>query len=144
MRLVWDTCALVSLVRSAETFHADAYEVWEEHRESVSIFPALAYFEFQATVNAIRLRGDKAIRQMFLLDGKNIVLPLDQAFITRCDEAGLADRFPTLKGGDLVFACAAALEEATLVTYDDKLREAASAAGIPVLPGPRRWELLKV
>jgi hypothetical protein len=132
MRLVWDTCALVSLVRSADSNHLAAYEIWEEHREQVSIFPALAYFEFQATVSAIRRDGGKAIREMYLLDDKNIVLPLDAEFVHRCSDANLADQFPNLRGGDLVFACAAALEKAALVTFDIRLRK--NATGLTLLP----------
>lgn len=132
MKLVWDTCALFALVRSAEVHHSAAHAVWEEHRDKVSIFPALAWFEFQATVNAVRRNGGKAIRDMFLLDDKNIVLPLDDQFVRRCSEANLPNRFPRLKGGDLVFACAAALENAALVTFDLQLR--ANATGLTILP----------
>lgn len=132
MKLVWDTSALIALVRTAEVHHGIATEIWEEHRDEVSIFPALAYFEFQAAVNAIRRAGWKAIREMYLMDKKNIVLPLDAEFVQRCAEANLADRFSNLRGADLVFACAAALENATLVTFDVKLRR--DATGLLLLP----------
>lgn len=132
MRLVWDTSALLSLVRSADVNHYAAYSIWEEHREHVSIFPALAWFEFQASVSAIRRRGEKAVREMYLLDAKNIVLPLDQSFIERASTALLAERFSNLRGADLVFACAAALESATLVTFDNQLRD--NVPGVVLLP----------
>jgi len=43
----------------------------------------------------------------------------------------LVERFKSLRGADLVYACAAALERATLVTFDQKLK---SAFGWDTLP----------
>ena len=59
---------------------------------------------------------------MAVLDRKNIVLPIDQAFVERCAELDLANRFLSLRGADLIYACAATLEVATAVTFDKALR----------------------
>jgi hypothetical protein len=47
MRLVWDSSALVAMVRIDDPHHEAANGVWKENEECVSIFPSLAWFEFQ-------------------------------------------------------------------------------------------------
>lgn len=133
MKLVWDASALVSLAMMDDANHQAAYEVWEEHRSTVSIFPALAWFEFQATVSKLsQSRGRLRSRELYILNEKDILLPLDQEFLKQCTDQKLADQFPTLRGADLVYAYAAHLTCASLVTFDKGMRK--GAVGIICLP----------
>lgn len=132
MKLVWDASALVSLAMMDDANHQAAYDVWEEHRATVSIFPALAWFEFQATVSRLSQSGRRRSRELYILDEEDILLPLDQEFLRQCTEMKLAERFPTLRGADLVYVCAAYLMGAALVTFDKGMRK--GAIGIVCLP----------
>ena len=130
MRLVWDASALIAMINTRDAHHPRAYEVWEEHREAISIFPALAWFEYLAFANRRQREGSGAFRQMYILDEKNIVLSIDQSFIRRCSDQQLDLKFGSLTGADLVYACAAFLENARLVTFDNALR----SCGLECLP----------
>ena len=131
MRLVWDASALVAVVNVNDVHHQEAYSVWQRHENDVSIFPALAWFEYQAVVSRLRREGKSIQRNLHLLDHKNIVLPIDQDFVEKCAAMKLADMFSSLRGADLVYACMAASEGAFLVTFDKALRQ---TAGLSVLP----------
>ena len=122
------------MVRIDDPHHEHAYSIWETYETDISIFPTLAWFEFQATISRLRREGKRAQRDLYLLDGKNLILPIDQTFIERCAQEDLANRFNNLRGADLVYACAAALENAALVTFDTAFRE---INGRSVLPAPR-------
>jgi predicted nucleic acid-binding protein len=136
-KLVWDASALIALVTIGDRFHQAAYLLWEENRDAVSIFPAIAWFELQAAQNfrAARRAEGRSIqvgsRNLYILDDKNRVLPIDTDFVQRCNSARLYERFAHLKGCDLIYACAAALEGATVVTFDRKIRQ---CDGLSVLP----------
>lgn len=119
------------MISMSDVHHQTAYWIWQEHREDVSIFPALAWFEYQAVASRLDREGAKLTRELYLLDGKNIVLPMDQEFIQRCASENLVTRFSSLRGADLVYACAAALENATLVTFDQGLRKSVGLVFLP-------------
>jgi predicted nucleic acid-binding protein len=131
MRLIWDASALVAIVTISDAHHHDALAVWVDHKHDVSIFPALAWFEFQATISRLRREKKAASRGLNLLDHKNVVLPIDNDFVRRCAVNKLVERFTTLRGADLVYACAAVLEDAALVTFDSALRK---LEGLTILP----------
>lgn len=119
------------MINNSDAHHQAAYELWVEHREVLSIFPALAWFEYQAAVNRLKSEGAQVTRFIYMIPGRTHVLPIDDSFIQRCTERKLIERFKSLRGADLVYACAAALERATLVTFDQKLK---SAFGWDTLP----------
>jgi predicted nucleic acid-binding protein len=131
MRLVWDASALIAVINVSDAHHQAAYSLWLEHRRSVSIIPSLAWFEYQAAGNRLKREGAKVSRLIYMDEGTTRSLPIDDAFIRRCSDQKLMERFTSLRGADLVYACAAALERATLVTFDDKLK---AAFGLNTLP----------
>jgi predicted nucleic acid-binding protein len=130
-KLLWDASALIAVISISDAHHQAAYELWVEHREVLSIFPALAWFEYQAAANRLESEGTQVTRFIYMIPGRTRVLPIDDSFIQRCTQRKLIERFKSLRGADLVYACAAALERATLVTFDQKLK---SAFGWDTLP----------
>lgn len=130
-KLVWDASALVAMINVSDAHHQAAYDLWLGHRNVLSVFPALAWFEYQATANRLESEGVRVTRLIYIVDGRTRILPIDDSFVKRCSERKLAERFKSLRGADLVYACAAALERATLVTFDQKLK---SAFGWDTLP----------
>jgi predicted nucleic acid-binding protein len=105
-------------VHSRDSHHLACYSFWKNHQTDVHVFPALAWFEVQATLSRIERGGGRVLREMYLLDEKNYVLDIGEAFIQRAVAENLHNRFSTLRGADLVFACAAVIERASLVTCD--------------------------
>lgn len=131
-RIVWDASALIALASMADAHHRAAHEVSESHGQAAWIFPAIAWFEFQAAMSRLeRVERRKSQRELYILDHKNFVFPIDLDFTRRVAEAGLAKRFNELTGADLVYACVSALMDAPLLTFDRKLR---AAAGLTILP----------
>lgn len=128
-KLLWNASALVAAVNTEDSHHRAAYGFWDDHESCVHVFPAIAWFEFQATQSRLQGEGRKALRQLYVLDNKNYVLPIDLAFIRRCSEEKLPERFSTLRGADLIYACAAVVEEAELVTFDQAFSKLGSKHG---------------
>jgi hypothetical protein len=103
---------------------------------SLGLRSSAAWRSVSASGSANRLgpfggEGAKVTRFIYLIPGRTRVLPIDDSFIQRCTQKKLVARFKSLRGADLVYACAAALERATLVTFDQKLK---SAFGWDTLP----------
>ena len=121
-KYVWDTSALISMFRSFDPHHFACYSFMRDREDDVHVFPAISWFEWQATLSRMKREGEQVMRDIYLLDDKNYMLPIDQAFISKADELGLHFRFSALKGADLVYACAAVIEGATLVTRDGHFR----------------------
>ncbi|HPI49206.1 MAG TPA: PIN domain-containing protein [Hyphomonadaceae bacterium] len=142
-RFVWDTSAIVNLKEDGDnTKRADHSLYYSEastfHKVLTDgfattprqfIFPATTLFETQATVSATnRDRSQRGKRNMlpefYLLGERDIVYPIDQTFVKRAAQAELFSRpgFDRLKGGDLIIACVAYLEDAYLVTRDKDFR----------------------
>jgi predicted nucleic acid-binding protein len=106
------------MVRSIDPYHLSCYQFIKEHEDDIHIFPAIAWFEWQASLSRMERAGERILRDLYLLDEKNYVLDINLAFIRKAAELELHLRFATLRGADLIFACAAVIEEATLVTRD--------------------------
>ena len=131
MKLVWDASALVAVIRVSDAHHQQAYGLWLEHKTALSIIPALAWFEYQATANRLKREGARMSPLIHLDESTTKLLPIDLAFIRRSSGRMLPDRFDMLRGADLVYACAAALEDATLVTFDTRLKQAFGSNTLP-------------
>jgi predicted nucleic acid-binding protein len=106
------------MARSLDPHHFGCYQFIKEHENDIHVFPAIAWFEWQASLSRMERNGEKILRDLYLIDDKNYVLDIDRSFIARADDLQLHLRFSTLRGADLIFACAAVLEDATLVTRD--------------------------
>jgi predicted nucleic acid-binding protein len=117
-KFVWDTSALLAMHHSLDPHHLACYQFMREHEEDTHIFPTLAWFEVQATLSRIEGGGRQVSRELYLMNGRNYSVDLDYGFMRQCLDGELHLRFRKLRGADLVFACAAVLERATLVTCD--------------------------
>jgi predicted nucleic acid-binding protein len=106
------------MARSFDPYHLSCYQFMREHENDTHIFPVIGWFEWQATLSRIERDGEKVLRDLYLIDEKNYVLYIDSSFVKKAHELGLHLKFSSLRGADLIFACAAVIEDATLVTRD--------------------------
>jgi predicted nucleic acid-binding protein len=106
------------MARSRDPHHLSCYQFFKEHENDIHVFPAIAWFEWQATLSRMEREGEKILRELYIIDEKNYVLDIDKSFIKKADELQLHVRFSSLRGADLIFACAAVIENASLVTRD--------------------------
>jgi hypothetical protein len=100
-KYVWDASALMALINSKEQGHEACYSFMKNQEQHVHIFPATAWFEYQAAQLRKEREGRKPYRELYLLDQKNILYLIDDLFIKKVDEHQLHLRFPKLRGGDL-------------------------------------------
>ena len=141
-KFVWDASALIATVNSRDPNHIECYSFWEDNKEATFLFPAIAWFEFQATQSRALREGKKALRELYILDEKNRVVDIDNQLVGDVAKAGLHERFSKLRGADLIYACIAALEDAPLVTVDKhfarieglKVVLLGDAAPVPTMP----------
>ncbi|WP_369176779.1 hypothetical protein [Candidatus Thiodubiliella endoseptemdiera] len=126
-KFVWDTSAIVNIKEpNAEgyspgnSFYEDFNDGWIEG-EYLNIFPTLAVFEIQATVSKKHRKGQRILRDFYLMDDNAISYDVNQELITKSIDLFTLDGFNNLQGADLVFACIAHVEDAYLVTMDRKL-----------------------
>jgi predicted nucleic acid-binding protein len=122
-KFVWDTSALISAVRSHDPFHLSCHQFMQEHAQDIHVFPTIAWFELQATLSRLERDGKRVLRELYLIDEKNYVLDIDIAFIQKASDQNLHIKFSSLRGADLIFACAAVIERATLITRDRSFLE---------------------
>ncbi len=118
-KYVWDNSALVAMTNSDETKHTSCYSFFKNHPDATHIFPTIASMEYQAVQSAkIRNKGVKASRELYVLGGKNRVYNITHKFVKKCASNQLHEKFQTLRGMDLIYACVAYLEDAILITLD--------------------------
>jgi len=63
--------------------------------------------------------GENILRDFYILDENSIVYNIDQDFVRKSYDIVMTDGFSKLRGADLIFACIAYLEKASLVTLDN-------------------------
>jgi predicted nucleic acid-binding protein len=126
-KFVWDTSAIINIKEpNAEgyspgnSFYKDFSDGWIEG-EYLNIFPALAVFEVEATVSKKHRKGEKILREFYLMGENAILYDVNQELISKSIDLFALDGFDKLQGADLVFASIAHVEDAYLVTMDRKL-----------------------
>jgi hypothetical protein len=115
-KLVWDTSALLNIKEP----NAEGYSPGHSHYADFSggwipgpylnIFPALGYFELQASISRKHREGGRMLREFYLLDEHSIVYPIDQSLIERSNALIAQPGFDKLRGADVIFACIAFLD----------------------------------
>lgn len=80
-KYVWDASALIAAVNSRDANHGECYSFWKNNEEAAYIFPAVAWFEFQAAQSRIMREGKKALRDLYILDGKNRIVEIDTKLV---------------------------------------------------------------
>jgi hypothetical protein len=123
-RFVWDTSALLNIKEPDARGYSPGYSFYKDFSDAVfpgpyfNIYPTSAVFELQASISRAKREGRNILRDFYVVGENSVVYPIDQDLIYRCadlfDKAG----FSNLRGGDLIFACIAYLEDAYLVTLD--------------------------
>jgi predicted nucleic acid-binding protein len=136
-RYVLDASVLVSMVNSDDSQHFSCYSFFRNHDDDGKahwVVPGFILFEFQATQSR-RHRERKPLSQYEVfrhtpLNYENTELyPVTKKFLKKVYELDLYNVFSRLRGGDLLYACIASIEDIPLVTHDqdfdrysDKLR----------------------
>lgn len=123
-KFVWDTSALLNLKEADKQGFSPAYSLWKDLSDGwiegpyQNILPAVGYFELQASISRRSREGDTILREFYILGEHEQTYPIDLDLIRRSNELVKESGFNKLRGGDLMFACIAHLEDAWLVTLD--------------------------
>jgi hypothetical protein len=153
-KFVWDTSAIINIKEPNAQGYSPAHSLFKDLSDGcipgpyLNIFPTLAVFEVSAAVSRKLRDGRSILREFYLLDDNSVLYDLDSALIRNCHELFARPGFDQLRGADLVFACIAHLESATLVTLDGAFEKHVSHS-IDVLDlrnsliKPRYWERFK-
>ena len=126
-KFVWDTSAIINIKEpnadgysAGHSFYKDFNDGWIEG-DYLNIFPALAVFEVEATVSKKHRKGEKILREFYLMGENAILYDVNQELISKSIGLFTLEGFDKLQGADLVFASIAHVEDAYLVTMDKKL-----------------------
>ena len=123
-KFVWDTSAIINIKEPNGEGYSPGHSLFKDLSEGWipgpyrNIFPTLAVFEVQAAVSRKLRDGASILREFYLLDENSTLYDLDDALIRKSHELFARPGFDQLHGADLVFACIAHVEGATLVTKD--------------------------
>ena len=123
-KLVWDTSAIINIKEPNEQGYSPGHSLFNDLSDGwiagpyLNFFPTLAVFEVSAAVSRKLREGQSILREFYLLDENSALYDLDTAVIRKSHELFGLLGFDQLRGADLVFACIARLESATLVTLD--------------------------
>ncbi len=124
LKLVWDTSAIVNIKEPDGSGYSPGHSLYKDLDDGwidtpyQNIFPTLAVFEVAATVSRLQRKGQRMLREFYLMNEHSVLYNVDSAFIEKSRELYAAPGFSVLQGADLVFACIAAVEDAWLVTMD--------------------------
>ena len=127
IKFVWDTSAIINIKEADETGYSPSHSLYKDfsdgwiNKEYLNIFPTIAIFEIAATVSKKHRKGINMLREFYLLGENSTLYDIDSDLISKTHELFTLDGFDKLYGADLVFACIAHLENAYLVTLDNKL-----------------------
>jgi predicted nucleic acid-binding protein len=123
-KFVWDTSAILNLKEPNGSGYSPAHSLWKDLADGwicgpyLNLFPAIALFEVSASVSRKLREGSRMLREFYLLDDASRVYVIDEELVRRSYPLFTEAGFDRLRGADLVFACIAKLEGATLVTLD--------------------------
>ncbi len=126
-KFVWDTSAIVNIKEQNEQGYSPGHSLYKDLSDGwiegdyLNIFPTLAVFEVSATVSKMHRKGKRILREFYLLDENSKLYDIDSELISKTHELFTLEGFSNLYGADLVFACIAYVEDAYLVTLDNKL-----------------------
>jgi predicted nucleic acid-binding protein len=131
-RFVWDTSALLNIKEPNAQGYSPGHSFYKDFNDGwlpgpyFNIYPSIAVFELQASISRAHREGRKMLRDFYIVSDNSIVYPIDQDLIYRCAQLLDQPGFSNLRGGDLIFACIAHLEDAYLVTLDKGFNAVAS------------------
>ncbi len=123
-KFVWDTSAIINIKEQNQQGYSPGHSLFKDLSDGwipgpyANIFPTLAVFEVSAAVSRKIREGHSILREFYLLNENSALYDLDNALIQKSNELFARSGFAQLRGADLVFACIAHIERATLVTKD--------------------------
>jgi predicted nucleic acid-binding protein len=123
-RFVWDTSALLNIKEPNAEGYSPGHSFYKDFNDGwlpgpyFNIYPSIAVFELQASISRAHREGRKILRDFYIVSDNSTVYPIDQDLVYRCAHLFDQPGFSSLRGGDLIFACIAHLEDAYLVTLD--------------------------
>jgi predicted nucleic acid-binding protein len=129
---VWDTSALINIKEGNSDGYSPARSLFKDLSDGWikgpyrNIFPAIAFFEINATVSQKHRTGSNILRDFYILRSQKETYPVDNKLIRKCAQLVETEGFSSLRGADLIFACIAKIEGGYLVTLDkafNKLRD---------------------
>ena len=124
IRLVWDTSAILNIKEPNSEGYSPGHSLYEDFNQGCIegpyefIFPTLSMFEVAASVSRIHRDGGKMLREFWILNEHSRLREIDESLVRSTYEVMAESGFDRLRGADLVFACIAYIEKATLVTLD--------------------------
>ena len=128
-KFVWDTSAIVNLKEPNREGYSPAGSLLKDLSDGwirgpyLNLFPALAVFEASAAVSRRLREGYSMLREFYLINENARIYNVDDVLVRRSYELFAQPGFDHLRGADLVFACIAHVERATLVTLDEGFRK---------------------
>ena len=131
-RFVWDTSALLNIKEPNAQGYSPGHSLYKDFSDGwlpgpyFNIYPSIAVFELQASISRLHREGRRMLRDFYIVSENSTVYPIDEEFIGRCGTLFDAPSFSSRRGGDLIFACIAKLEDAYLVTLDKGFAAVAS------------------
>jgi hypothetical protein len=123
-KFVWDTSAIVNLKESDSRGYSPAYSLLMDLSLGIipgpylNLFPAFGVFEMSAAVSRRLPNVPSTLREFYRLDENSMSYHVDEKLTRKSHELLAKPGFDQLRGADLVFACIAHVESATLVTCD--------------------------
>ena len=123
-RYALDASVLASIVNSDDVDHFSCYTLFRNLADDDKarwVVPGLIVFEFQATQSRRyrKLRpGQPVFRHSPLYYENTELYHVTKKFLAKVYNLGLYDKFSTLRGADLLYACIARVENIPLVTHD--------------------------
>jgi predicted nucleic acid-binding protein len=123
-RYALDASVLASIVNSDDVEHFSCYSFFQNlHQDDKAtwVVPGLIIFEFQATQSKRyrKLRpGQPVFRNSPLTYENTELYDVNKKFLAKVYKLNLYNRFSTLRGADLLYACIARVENIPLVTHD--------------------------
>ena len=123
-RYALDASVLASIVNSDDVEHFSCYSFFSNLTDgdaALWVVPGLIVFEFQATQSRRyrKLRPGQPVFRNSPLHYENTELyHVTKKFLAKVYDLGLYDKFSTLRGADLLYACIARVENIPLVTHD--------------------------
>lgn len=123
-RYALDASVLASIVNSDDVEHFSCYLFFRnlnDDDKALWVVPGLIVFEFQATQSKRyrnRRPGQPVFRHSPLHYENTELYGVTKKFLDKVYKLGLYDKFSTLRGADLLYACIARVENIPLVTHD--------------------------
>jgi hypothetical protein len=121
---VLDANILVSIVNSDDDEHWSCYSFFRNHDDDGMarwVVPGLIFFEFQSSQSRRyrqRRPGHPVFRHSPLNYENTELYHVTKTFLTKVYGFDLFNRFSSLRGQDLLYACIAYVEKIPLVTHD--------------------------